>query len=83
MLIYEKQYELNNPKNYQERTINSYDNFDEYLNYLTNDKSKELYPSLPRQAELITISKWVDEVEIEFINGANQRKYIHIGRIVK
>lgn len=83
MLIYEKHFEVENPNNYQERTIDSYISFEEYLDFLTSDRSKELYPSLPRQVQILSISKWADEVEIEFINKVNMLKYIHIGKTMK
>ncbi|WP_238791505.1 hypothetical protein [Paenibacillus sp. EKM207P] len=81
--IYEEHYEVTDRKNKQERIIESYNDFDEYLEYLLKDKSKELYPSLPRQIQILNWTTSEDWIRVEFINLVNGLGYIHIGQLIK
>lgn len=63
--IYEEQHEKGNRDNNQNRVI-SYSSFDTYVQDLLNDKSENLYPSLPRQTKIIKHAIKGNAVTLEF-----------------
>jgi hypothetical protein len=75
--IYEYQYEVDDRNNSQNRIISSYSSFEEYVDYLLNDKSKEVYNSLPRQCNIIDHKINGNAITLEFHHSLFNKNMIH------
>lgn len=80
--IYEKQYEVGNVSNFQQRVITSYESFDQYAEYLESDKSKDPYPSLPRQCKIVEFHKNGNALTLEFEHPVFRKNFIHTAILV-
>lgn len=80
--IFEKQYDVDNEENSQERVNKSYDSFEEYVEHLLNDKSKNMYNSLPRQCKIISHVVDGNTITLEFEHPVFRKKVIHTGKLM-
>jgi len=82
--IHEKQFEVNDPMNFQERTI-EYSSFEKYISDLENEKSvmECVYPSIPRCTRIERVTKGINFIVFIFRHRLLNIDIKHIAEVIK